>query len=63
MRFAGRQDTVGQELMWLACRCQVMELILAQIFTLYGDPMIHIIHHLLQSSRDLKLLKPWGGET
>ncbi len=38
MRFAGRQDTVGRELLWLACRRQVMELILAKIFTLYGDP-------------------------
>jgi len=63
MCFAVRQYTVGQELLWLACRRQVMELILAKIFTLHGDPMIHIIHHLLQFSRDLKLLRPWGGET
>jgi len=46
MRFAGRQDTVGQEFLWWACRRQVMELALARIFTLYGDPLIHIIRHL-----------------
>jgi len=32
------EDKVGRALMWLACRRQVMELILARIFTLYGDP-------------------------
>jgi len=35
---AGRQDTVCRELLFLACRHQVMELIIAKTFTLYGDP-------------------------
>src|SRR6218665_1386471 len=39
MRFAGGQDTIGQQLQWLASHCMANDVVdFSQNITLYGDP-------------------------
>jgi len=52
------EDKVGRELLWLACRRQVMELILARIFTLYCDPCNSPFTAIFK-----RVKAAWGGMT